>query len=125
MQKKDGENGREYKRPVAWLGGRDLLANLKYFLLFAAFKGKLDPRDWMNAEVFPGKPTNDREEKYAADFQDSFADLKKKGEFWFDYFADSGDGMTAGYAIAYMCMSDLFARLPNGSASLSGLEEIE
>ena len=44
---------RKYLKPVAWLGGRDLLANLKYFLLFAAFKGKLDPRDWMTAEVFP------------------------------------------------------------------------
>lgn len=44
---------RDYKSPVAWLGGRDLLANVKYFALFAAFKGKLDLRDWMNAEVFP------------------------------------------------------------------------
>ena len=110
---------RKYRKPVAWLGGRDLLANLKYFLLFAAFKGKLDPRDWMNPEVFPGKPTNEREEKYATDFNNSFADLYDKGEFWFDYFADSGDGMTAGYAIAYMCMSDLFARLPDRWESLS------
>src|SRR6266576_4461254 len=104
---------RQYRKPVAWLGGRDLLANLKYFLLFAAFKGKLDPRDWMNAEVFPGPLPNEddkqyeREKKYAEDFRGSFAGLNEKEEFWFDYFADSGDGMTAGYAIAYLCMSDL------------------
>ncbi len=105
---------RKYLRPVAWLGGRDLLANLKYFLLFAAFKGKLDPRDWMNAEVFPREPQNEWEKQYLHNFNNSFANLKEeKQEFWFDYFADSGDGMTAGYAIAYLCMSDLHARLPS------------
>ena len=49
---------RKYRKPVAWLGGRDLLANLKYFLLFAAFKGKLDPRDWMKPEIFPPNEDN-------------------------------------------------------------------
>lgn len=112
---------RKYLRPVAWLGGRDLLANLKYFLLFAAFKGKLDPRDWMNAEIFPREPTtNDWEKEYLHQFNNSFANLKEeKQEFWFDYFADCGDGMTAGYAIAYLCMSDLHVRVPDNWDNLS------
>ncbi|HYX28462.1 MAG TPA: DUF998 domain-containing protein [Pyrinomonadaceae bacterium] len=119
---------RKYRKPVAWLGGRDLLANLKYFLLFAAFKGKLDPRDWMNAEVFPAplpaetEASYERQKTYRDAFENSFADRRPNDEFWFDYFADSGDGMTAGYAIAYMCMSDLFARLPNGWDGLPSLE---
>jgi hypothetical protein len=111
---------RKYSKPVAWLGGRDLLANLKYFLLFAAFKGKLDPRDWMKAEVFPAKPENTREEEYVDAFNKSFrSDRGLAKEFWFDYFADSGDGMTAGYAIAYLCMTDLRAKLSPGWTKLS------
>lgn len=103
---------RNYRKPVAWLGGRDLIANLKYFLLFAAFKGKLDPRDWMRPEVFP--PDDPKLEGYAGRFHNSFKGLLARNEFWFDYFADSGDGMTAGYAIAYLCLSDLQVRLaPN------------
>lgn len=106
---------RRYLKPVAWLGGRDLLANLKYFLLFAAFKGKLDPRDWMTAEVFP-PPVESLEgwqRAYVEAFNNSFQDDPEFGkrEFWFDYLADSGDGMTAGYALAYLCLSDLEVRL--------------
>src|SRR6266566_1424447 len=37
--------------PVAWLFGRQLLANIKWFALYAAFKGKLDPRDWMKPNI--------------------------------------------------------------------------
>lgn len=114
---------RKYLKPVAWLGGRDLLANLKYFLLFAAFKGKLDPRDWMTAEVFPAPKTkledlSGWQRDYVEDFKKSFREDPVTDEFWFDYFADSGDGMTAGYALAYLCLSDLQAKLPT-SGSLS------
>jgi hypothetical protein len=111
---------RKYLKPVAWLGGRDLLANLKYFLLFAAFKGKLDPRDWMTAAVFPPPDkvleTDIWGKAYVDAFNKSYRDVETIEEFWFDYFADSGDGMTAGYALAYLCMSDLQVTLPNGSA---------
>lgn len=111
----DQINQREYKGPVAWLGGRDLLANLKYFALFAAYKGKLDPRDWMNAEIYPSesliaqamlppKEAADQAHNPVAAF---WRVTDSAGEFWFDYFADSGDGMTAGYSIAYLCLSDL------------------
>src|SRR5205085_9342814 len=114
MQKKDGENGRDYKRPVAWLGGRDLLANVKYFALFAAFKGKLDPRDWMKGEVFPPSPADPKKEPLTIEEVNAFWSVKDGGEFWFDYFADSGDGMTAGYSIAYLCLSDLRISGPTG-----------
>jgi len=119
---------REYKKPVAWLGGRDLLANLRKFILFAAFQGKLDPRDWMKAEVFP-PPLPDPSDKhyqsnkqYYEDFRRSFNTEKEPQEFWFDYFADSGDGMTAGYALAYLCMSDLTANMPADWQQLSSAE---
>ena len=93
---------RKFEKPVAWLGGRDLLANLKKFILFAAFKGKLDPRDWMRGEIFPLGKNEDPHyfEKYITTTDGT-------PEFWFDYFADAGDGMTAGYSLAYLCMSDL------------------
>src|SRR5205085_2982984 len=42
----------------------------------------------------------------------AFWSSKDGGEFWFDYFADSGDGMTAGYSIAYLCLSDLVISAP-------------
>jgi hypothetical protein len=82
---------RMLKGPVAWLLSRDLIASLRGMILFIAYGGKLDPREWMQAEVF------------------SFAGEEKGGEFWFDYAADSGDGMTATYSIAYLCMSNLYA----------------
>ncbi len=28
-----------------------MIASLKWILLYTAFKGKIDPRDWMNADV--------------------------------------------------------------------------
>lgn len=118
---------RSYLKPVAWLGGRDLLANLKYFLLFAAFKGKLDPRDWMTAQVFPPAEKDLQDlsgwrGEYVEDFKKSFRKDPETDEFWFDYFADSGDGMTAGYALAYLCLSDLQAKLPTaGSISPADL----
>ena len=113
----DQSDERKFLKPVAWLGGRDLLANLKYFVLFAAFKGKLDPRDWMRAEVFPPKPADENDKEYIRAFNGSFRN--KTDEFWFDYFADSGDGMTAGYALAYLSMSDLEAKLPPAGVGLS------
>jgi hypothetical protein len=88
----------KFERPVAWLLGRQLIASLKFILLFTAFKGKLDARDWMEAEVFP------------ADDSDHFwsrQDANTEEEFWFDYIADSGDGQRAMYSVASLCLSDL------------------
>jgi hypothetical protein len=94
---------RKFKPPVAWLGGRDLLANLKKFALFAAYQGKLDPRDWMQGEIFP------LGEQHDPHYFDQFVRVGPDGkeEFWFDYFADCGDGMTAGYSLVFLCMSNL------------------
>lgn len=107
---------RKFKDPVAWLAGRDLLANLNYFVLFAAFKGKLDPRDWMQEEVFPprGKatePVKDEEQTEESKTDPFWRPYLNRWEdadaFWFDYMADTGDGMRAGYSLAYVCMQDL------------------
>ena len=84
----------DFEEPVAWLFGRQFIATLKYVLLYMAFKGKLDSRDWMKSEVL------DVEEL-----------LKMKtppeGDFWWDYISDSGDGQKAMYSVAFLCMSDL------------------
>lgn len=93
---------RTYLKPVAWLLSRDLLANLKYFLLFAAFNGKFDPRDLMKPEVFSFGDY---------DGPNHIATDPGSQEFWFDYFADCGDGMTAGYSLAYLSMCDLQLQL--------------
>lgn len=84
------EEVRKYKKPVAWLLGRQLLGSLKGTLLYTAFGSKIDPRDWMEAKVFP-EETNEE-------------------VFWFDYLSDTGDGSRATYSIAYLCMSDLWVK---------------
>jgi hypothetical protein len=99
--------------PVAWLFGRQFIASLKYVLLYTAFKGKLDARDWMKTEVIPpdgDSPiklnqfwTRGGETREAADD----AQPEEETEFWFDYISDTGDGQRAVYSIAYLCMSDL------------------
>lgn len=102
---------KDFEPPVAWLFGRQLIANLKWIMLYAAFKGKLDPRDWMNPNIVradqsltqpdvSGSQRDDREDQ-----EDGVG--KSDEEFWFDYIADSGDGQRAVYSIAYLCMSDL------------------
>lgn len=102
----------KFEEPVAWLFGRQFIASLKYILLYTAFKGKLDARDWMKAGVIPdcdspaaieqfwGEETGAAEE--AGD-----SNPESKNEFWFDYISDTGDGQKAMYSIAYLCMSDL------------------
>ncbi|HEX8889805.1 MAG TPA: Yip1 family protein [Pyrinomonadaceae bacterium] len=114
----------KFAKPVAWLFGRQLIANLKWILLYTAFKGKLDARDWMNARIVPDvrssseveesrSSINGDELKKVEEFwQQTHGDEREslyrpKEEFWFDYIADSGDGQKAVYSIAYLCMSDL------------------
>jgi len=98
---------RTFEPPVRWLFGRQFVATLKWTLLYTAFGSKLDPRDWMQAEEYEVKVTENEK------------------EFWFDYISDTGDGMTATYSIAYLCQSDLFARdlwremPPTGEENLS------
>ncbi len=106
--------------PVKWLLGPQLLNSAKGILLYVAYGKKLDSRQWMEANVFPD-PDEDtalrewqrlelaRKQPAKAEPQaEPNSDEKKKGEFWFDYIADTGDGMKATYSIAYLCLSNLF-----------------
>lgn len=108
-----------FKPPVAWLGGRELIANLKLFALHALFGSKLDSRDWMTGvvNVFKDetepKPdaakAKEGEEMYTRVVETQRAAGEQAGDaFWFDYIADTGDGQVAIYDIAYLCMSQLY-----------------
>ncbi|MFY9556938.1 MAG: hypothetical protein WAV20_02325 [Blastocatellia bacterium] len=89
---------RDFKGPVRWLLGPQLIASLKWLALYTAFKGKLDPRDWMRARPIhlDGPDRSNNAEDVSAD------------EYWFDYFADTGDGQLATYSIAYLCLRNLW-----------------
>ncbi|MEI7672648.1 MAG: hypothetical protein WCK00_11095, partial [Deltaproteobacteria bacterium] len=88
----DSEAKREFKPPVGWLLGQQLLAGIKWIALYSAYGEKLDFRDWMQGDV-----------------KTDFSDPKEgEEEFWFDYIADTGDGQKATYCVAYLCHGDLF-----------------
>ena len=88
----DGCNRKYFKRPVSWLMGRELLAGLKWIAAYTFMGKKQDPKDWMNtATITPPRSNNNSTDPY-----------------WFDYIADTGDGMSAVYNIAYLCMSELW-----------------
>jgi hypothetical protein len=102
----------DFASPVAWLFGRELIANLKWILLYTAFTGKLDHRDWMKAEVIPNGPSPQEVDQFWRAANETWAaaedgDPESEKEFWFDYIADTGDGQKAVYSIAFMCLSDL------------------
>ena len=42
------KNQIDFKKAVAWFGGRELVASLKGVLLYAVFGENIDPRSWMN-----------------------------------------------------------------------------
>jgi hypothetical protein len=86
---------RDFKAPVAWLFGRELLSQLKWILLYTAAGSRFDPRQWMQANIYDYLKEK-REDEVIGD------------EFWFDYLSDTGDGMKATYSIAYLCLSDLY-----------------
>lgn len=147
---------RKFLKPVRWLFGRQFMGSLKGLLLYTAYGSKLDPRDWMRANVFP--PLAEDAERYwrnearkssvasvraqagysqvvrsatvaaatttpqsaqgappsavapdivSAPQTERDSDGGQPKEFWFDYLSDTGDGMRAGYSIAYLCLSDL------------------
>lgn len=110
-EKPETESG--FERPVAWLLGRQLMANLKYIALYAAFKGKLDARDWMSTRVYSFVKGAGTREPSEIDIEPiNFTPHAADDEFWFDYLADSGDGQMAVYSIAYLCMSNLWIDAP-------------
>jgi hypothetical protein len=101
-----------FQSPVAWLFGRQLIANLKWILLYTAFSGKLDHRDWMKAEVIPDVHSLEEVEQFWRGWNETWAaaddgNPQSDKEFWFDYISDTGDGQKAVYSLAYLCMSDL------------------
>lgn len=93
---------RIFQKPVAWLLGQQLLGGIKGMLLYTAYGDKLDPRDWMAPEK--------------KDF--ATPEAEAKGEFWFDYMSDVGDGTRAMYSTAYMALSNLWTNLPGTGTSL-------
>lgn len=111
------DNERESRQlpPVAWLLGRQLIASLKWILLYTAFGSKLDARDWMDAKVYPAKDADEKwkelhEAHVGQKSSQSGTDYWENKEFWFDYLSDTGDGTRATYSIAYLCMSNLWVR---------------
>lgn len=112
---------REFEPPVAWLLGRQLMASLKWILLYTAFGTKLDARDWMDARTFPADDQLQADQAWKTMYQRDGLETRQasnadeifwqeKGEFWFDYISDTGDGMTATYSIAYLCLSNLWVK---------------
>jgi hypothetical protein len=89
---------KDFKGPVRWLLGPQLIASLKRTALYVAYKGKLDPRDWMRASLI----RLDQLERFNSSEQAS------PDEYWFDYLADAGDGQLPMYSIAYLCLGDLW-----------------
>lgn len=120
------ESKRDFEPPVAWLLGRQLMASLKSTLLYTAFGNKIDARDWMDARVFPSSEQEEANEAWktmharekeqptagGSGGHENEQDFWNRGEFWFDYISDTGDGMTATYSVAYLCLSNLWLRDP-------------
>lgn len=101
-------NKSKFKPPVKWLLGRELLAGLKLIAAYTFMGDKQDPKDWMKAAVI----------------QVPHKDLDQDA-YWFDFIADTGDGMRAVYNIGYLCMSDLWVagstgQCPEDAVALSG-----
>ena len=102
-----------FEPPVSWLFGRQFVATLKWVLLYTAFKGKLDARDWMKAEVIPAEDSSAADvDRYWRAWNENWREaedgkLDSTKEFWFDYISDTGDGQKAMYSVAYLCLSDL------------------
>ena len=83
---------KKFKPPVSWLMGRELLAGLKWIAGYTFMGDKQDAKDWMSTAPIQAPRSNNN----------------SMDAYWFDYIADTGDGMSAVYTIAYLCMSDLW-----------------
>lgn len=110
----------KFEGPVAWLGGRELIANLKLIALYTIFGNKLDSRDWMTGMVYLCKDLQHSGLRSAnQDVHNRMSDVgvytrsvettqtageESEDEFWFDYIADTGDGQMATYNVAYIAM---------------------
>lgn len=137
----------DFTKPVSWLLGRDLVEGLKWIVLYTVFKGKLDPRDWMNADMFPPVSTpaaclqfwqerNNENWKWKVKHDKFWKDKDGQqpvfwkdaadNEFWFDFIADTGDGQISVYNVAYLCLSDVWTEnVPDRGSSVSFDETAE
>ncbi len=127
-----------FRKPVSWFGGRDLIAGIKWMILYTVFKDKVDHRDWMHPNVYPNfrqletilekrdKITDNDIETFWRNKVSAQREWQKSNyknyetehskyfpdnsetEFWFDYVSDSGDGQMATYNVAYLCYSDFW-----------------
>ena len=112
-----GGGDRKFDGPVSWLLGRQMMGSMKGLLLYSAYGKKLDPRDWMTARAFSFDPDEKAKsrppegtffEPPAGITPEAVREsLERKGGFWFDYIADTGDGMRATYSIAYLALCNL------------------
>jgi len=113
---------RKHSKPVAWLLGRQLIGSVKGILLYAAYGKKLDPRDWMQASVYPDPDPIEALKLWRVAYEQAHpqeaadpaigneAFWNGRDEFWFDYLADAGDGTKAMYSLAYLCLSNLWVK---------------
>lgn len=85
---------RVFEPPVKWLLGSRLVSGLKKILIYTALGTKAPSKNWM-------RPTVDT--RFVPKSEDA-----SEGAFWFDYIADTGDGMEATYSIASLCLSPLW-----------------
>lgn len=46
-------NAADFKKAVAWFGGRELIASLKGVIIYAIYGENIDPRSWMKANSYP------------------------------------------------------------------------
>jgi hypothetical protein len=92
MMHDNDKKTREFKTPVSWLMGRELLAGLKWIAGYLFMGDKQNHKDWMNPSVIKAPRSNNN----------------SSDPYWFDYIADTGDGMSAVYNIAYLCQSDIW-----------------
>jgi hypothetical protein len=109
-------------RPVGWLLAPELLAQLRTIL----HRRRNDPRDWMpvapgHAHVEDGAPDAGRVRDIRIDAVGSVVDddaaegepppprvvPPERGELWFDYIADTGDGGASMFTMAYLLQAEL------------------
>lgn len=53
----------DYKKPVKWLLGEQIIADLKLLVLYSMFGNKLDSRDWMTPEIIHFLAPEDKNSK--------------------------------------------------------------
>jgi hypothetical protein len=92
--------------PTSWGLSRRFVASLGRTALFDLVPDRVDPRDWMTAELAPidWTPHLLASPPAASGCEEGCEDL------WFDYVADTGDSQRGTYSVAYLLHGDLYAQ---------------